>query len=33
MHLERLICVLEIFGQKGEATVADICAHVEAIRH
>ncbi|NNE52608.1 MAG: helix-turn-helix domain-containing protein [Sulfitobacter sp.] len=27
MHLERLTLVLEIVGQKGEATVADICAH------
>ena len=27
MYLERLICILEIFGQKGEATVADIYAH------
>jgi DNA-binding IclR family transcriptional regulator len=27
MHLERLILILEIVGQKGEATVADICAH------
>lgn len=27
MHLERLAVVLEIAGQKGEATVADICAH------
>lgn len=27
MHLERLICILEIVGQKGEATVAEICAH------
>lgn len=27
MHLERLACILEIVGQKGEATVADICAH------
>ena len=27
MHLERLAVVLEITGQKGEATVADICAH------
>lgn len=27
MHLERLTVILEIVGQKGEATVADICAH------
>lgn len=27
MHLERLILILEIVGQKGEATVAEICAH------
>ncbi len=27
MHLERLILILEIVGQKGAATVADICAH------
>src|SRR6056297_2251623 len=27
MHLERLICILEIVGQKGEATVAEICSH------
>ena len=27
MHLERLIFILEVIGQKGEATVADICAH------
>lgn len=27
MHLERLTCILEIVGQKTEATVADICAH------
>lgn len=27
MHLERLALILEIVGQKGEATVADICAH------
>src|SRR6056297_2657487 len=27
MHLERLTCILEIVGQKEEATVADICAH------
>ena len=26
MHLERLILILEIVGEKGEATVADICA-------
>ena len=27
MHLERLVWILEIVGQKGEATVAEICAH------
>lgn len=27
MHLERLTLILEIVGQKGEATVAEICAH------
>jgi len=27
VHLERLVLILEIVGQKGEATVADICAH------
>lgn len=27
MHLERMTMILEIVGQKGEATVADICAH------
>jgi len=27
MHLERLAVILEIVGQKGHATVADICAH------
>src|SRR6056297_3464539 len=27
MHLERLSLILEIVGQKGEATVADICDH------
>jgi len=27
MHLERLTSILEIVGQKGEATVAEICAH------
>ena len=27
MYFERLICILEIFGQKREAIVADICAH------
>lgn len=27
MHLERLTLILEIVGQKGAATVADICAH------
>jgi len=27
VHLERLTVILEIVGQKGEASVADICAH------
>ena len=27
MHIERLTLILEIIGQKGEATVSDICAH------
>ena len=27
MYLERLTFILEIIGQKKEATVADICAH------
>ncbi len=27
MHLDRMALILEIVGQKGEATVADICAH------
>lgn len=27
MHLERLTGILEVVGQKGEATVAEICAH------
>lgn len=27
MHLERLTFILEVVGQRGEATVADICAH------
>ena len=27
MHLERLTSILEIVGQKEEATVAEICAH------
>lgn len=27
MHLERLTTILEIVGQKGQASVADICAH------
>lgn len=27
MYLERVTLILEIIGQKGEATVADICAH------
>jgi DNA-binding IclR family transcriptional regulator len=29
MHLERLTLILEIVGQKGEATVADLCAHAD----
>ncbi len=29
MHLERLTFILEVVGQKGEATVADICAHTD----
>ena len=29
MHLERLISILEIVGQKGEASVADIYAHAD----
>lgn len=29
MHLERITCILEIVGQKGEATVADICVHAD----
>ncbi|CUH45857.1 IclR family transcriptional regulator [Ruegeria atlantica] len=29
MHLERLALILEIVGQKGRASVADICAHSE----
>jgi len=29
MHLERLTHILEIVGQKGEATVAEICAHTD----
>lgn len=29
MHLERMALILEIVGQKDEATVADICAHSE----
>jgi len=29
MHLERLTLILEIVGQKGEATVAEICAHAD----
>ncbi|MDH5520423.1 MAG: helix-turn-helix domain-containing protein, partial [Acidimicrobiia bacterium] len=32
MHLERLTLILEIVGQKGEATVADICAHSDLPR-
>ena len=27
MHLERLALILEIVGQKGEATVAEVCSH------
>ncbi|MDH3301793.1 MAG: IclR family transcriptional regulator [Acidimicrobiia bacterium] len=27
MHLERMTLILEIVGQKGEATVPDICSH------
>ena len=27
MHLERLALILEVVGQKGRASVADICAH------
>lgn len=29
MYLERVTLILEIVGQKGEATVADVCAHSE----
>lgn len=29
MHLERMTLILEIVGQKGEATVADICGHAD----
>jgi IclR family acetate operon transcriptional repressor len=29
MHLERPISILEVVGQLGEATVADICTHVD----
>jgi IclR family acetate operon transcriptional repressor len=29
MHLERMTVILEVVGQKGEATVAEICAHSE----
>ncbi|WP_370402391.1 IclR family transcriptional regulator [Sulfitobacter sp. JB4-11] len=29
MHLERLTSILEIVGQKGAATVAEICAHAD----
>lgn len=29
MHLERVICILEIVGQRGEATVAEICVYAE----
>ena len=29
MHLERLTSILEIVGQKGAATVAEICVHAD----
>jgi len=29
MHLERLSLILEIVGQKGETSVAEICAHAD----
>ena len=32
MQLERLALILEIIGQKGEATVSDICAHSDLPR-
>lgn len=32
MHLERLTFILEVVAQKGEATVADICAHSDLPR-
>lgn len=32
MHLERLTFILEVVGQKGKATVADICAHSDLPR-
>lgn len=32
MHLERLTLILEIVGQKDEASVADICAHSDLPR-
>ncbi|NNC42445.1 MAG: helix-turn-helix domain-containing protein [Acidimicrobiia bacterium] len=32
MHLERLTVILEIVGQKGEATVAEICSHSDLPR-
>lgn len=32
MHLERLTMILEIVGQKGSATVAEICAHTDLPR-
>ncbi|UMA63618.1 helix-turn-helix domain-containing protein [Roseivivax marinus] len=32
MHLDRLTLILETVGQKGEATVADICAHTDLPR-
>jgi DNA-binding IclR family transcriptional regulator len=32
MHLERLASILEIVGQKGEATVAEICEHSDLPR-
>lgn len=32
MYLERLALILEIVGQRGEATVADICSHADVPR-
>jgi len=29
MYLERVVWILEIIGQKGEATVAEICSHAD----